>query len=70
MRTGKGDKRSVPISEMTVKYARVRVSPSPLKYKIMAKEITREEHMKEFDLLIKQMKEKNMEYIILPLEDE
>ena len=36
----------------------------------MAKEITREEHMKEFDLLIKQMKEKNMEYIILPLEDE
>ena len=36
----------------------------------MAKEITREEHIKEFDLLMKQMKEKNMEYIILPLENE
>ena len=36
----------------------------------MAKEITKEEHVKEFDLLMKQMKEKNMEYIILPLKDE
>ena len=35
----------------------------------MAKEITKEEHIKEFDLLMKQMKEKNMEYIILPLKD-
>ena len=36
----------------------------------MVKEITREEYMKEFDLLMKQMEEKNMEYIILSLEDE
>ena len=36
----------------------------------MGKEMTKEEHIKEFDLLMKQMKEKNMEYIILPLEDE
>ena len=39
----------------------------------MAKEMTkekREKHIKEFDLLMKQMKEKNMEYIIIPLEDE
>ena len=36
----------------------------------MAKEITKEEHVKKFDLLMKQMKEKNMEYIILPLKDE
>ena len=36
----------------------------------MAKEMTKEEHIKEFDLLMKQIKENNMEYIILPLEDE
>ena len=35
----------------------------------MAKEMTKEEHIKEFDLLMKQIKENNMEYIILPLED-
>ena len=29
-----GDKWSILISEMTVKYTRVRFSPSPLKYKL------------------------------------